>query len=209
MDELKRITAKNIIRLRTRAGLTQTELGNLLSYSDKSVSKWERAEGIPDAYVLKKMSEIFGVTVDALLSEPEEIAEAAPEATEAQPEEIPEEISASPGRSFSSKVVTTIALMGIWTAALLLFVVFWMLGKILWQVFILAVPISLVTLLVLNSVWEGGRYNQWIIGALVFSVIAGVYFLLYWCNPWQLFLLVPPAELLVALGFRVKQRKSP
>ena len=68
MDDLKFITASNIINLRTQAGMTQTELGNLLSYSDKSVSKWERAEAVPDAYVLKKLSEIFGVTVDDLLS---------------------------------------------------------------------------------------------------------------------------------------------
>ena len=47
--------------------MTQAQLAELLNYSDKSVSKWERAEAVPDAYVLKHMSEIFGVTVDYLL----------------------------------------------------------------------------------------------------------------------------------------------
>ena len=68
MEDLKVITASNIINLRTAKGLTQAELGELLNYSDKSVSKWERAEAVPDAYVLKKMSEIFGVSVDYILS---------------------------------------------------------------------------------------------------------------------------------------------
>jgi len=68
MDDLKVITASNIINLRTAKGMTQAELGELLNYSDKSVSKWERAEAVPDAYVLKKMSEIFGVTVDYILN---------------------------------------------------------------------------------------------------------------------------------------------
>ena len=68
MDDLKYTTASNIINLRQKAGMTQSELAALINYSDKSVSKWERAEAVPDAYVLKKMSEIFGVTVDYLLS---------------------------------------------------------------------------------------------------------------------------------------------
>ena len=67
MEDLKVITASNIINLRTAKGLTQAELGEMLSYSDKSVSKWERAEAVPDAYVLKHMSEIFGVSVDEIL----------------------------------------------------------------------------------------------------------------------------------------------
>ena len=60
MDELKLIFASNLIRLRTAAGMTQAELGEQLNYSDKSISKWERGEAIPDAAVLKRMSEIFG-----------------------------------------------------------------------------------------------------------------------------------------------------
>ena len=49
--------------------MTQAELGEQLNYSDKSISKWERGEAIPDAAVLKRMSELFGVTVDYLLNE--------------------------------------------------------------------------------------------------------------------------------------------
>ena len=55
MDELKLIFASNLIRLRTAAGMTQAELGEQLNYSDKSISKWERGEAIPDAAVLKRM----------------------------------------------------------------------------------------------------------------------------------------------------------
>ena len=68
LTELKLVTASNIINQRTKAGMTQAELGAKLNYSDKSVSKWERGEAIPDAYVLSEMAELFGVTVDYLLS---------------------------------------------------------------------------------------------------------------------------------------------
>jgi len=68
LAELKLITASNIINLRTAHGLTQAELGAKLNYSDKTISKWERGEAIPDAYVLTQIAELFGVTVDDLLS---------------------------------------------------------------------------------------------------------------------------------------------
>ena len=68
LSELKLIFASNLIRLRTQAGMKQAELGAQLNYSDKSVSKWERGEAIPDAYVLTQLAEIFGVSVDALLT---------------------------------------------------------------------------------------------------------------------------------------------
>ena len=64
LSELKLISASNIIKLRTQKGMTQAELGAILNYSDKTISKWERGEAIPDAYVLLQMAEIFGVSVD-------------------------------------------------------------------------------------------------------------------------------------------------
>ena len=68
MDELKAAFAANLIRLRSAAGMTQAELGEALHYSDKAVSKWERAESVPDAFVLTELGRLFGVSVDQLLS---------------------------------------------------------------------------------------------------------------------------------------------
>ena len=72
MDDLKKVVANNLIHLRQKSGMTQAELGEKLNYSDKTVSKWERAESLPDAYVLKQLSEIFDVSVDLLLGPHEE-----------------------------------------------------------------------------------------------------------------------------------------
>ena len=192
MDDLKIITASNIIKLRTQAGLTQMELAEQLNYSDKSVSKWERAESVPDAYVLKRMSEIFGVSVDYLLSAHDEW------------KVVPE-----PDRAASKRVITTIAIVGIWTAALLAFIVCWLMGRLVWLIFVYAVPVSLITLLVLHSVWEAGKFNYWIIAALVLSLIAVMYLTALEQNWWQLFLLAIPAELVVFLSSRIKKgRKS-
>ena len=69
MDELKKTVAKNITALRTSQHMTQFELGEMINYSDKAISRWERGEAVPDAYVLLQLAGIFGVTVDYLLAD--------------------------------------------------------------------------------------------------------------------------------------------
>ena len=69
MKDYRTIIAENLTRLRTASHLTQAELADKLSYSDKAVSKWERGESIPDVTVLKTVADLYGVTVDYLLAE--------------------------------------------------------------------------------------------------------------------------------------------
>lgn len=66
MNDVKSIIAKNITELRLLNNLTQMELAEKLNYSDKTISKWERAESSPDISVLVEMAKLFGVTLDYL-----------------------------------------------------------------------------------------------------------------------------------------------
>ena len=193
MDDLKYTTASNIINLRQKAGMTQSELAGLINYSDKSVSKWERAEAVPDAYVLKKMSEIFGVTVDYLLS----------------PHDGWDQDPRQKKPLYSNQVIILLSVTGVWMLALILFISLWMLGNLVWIIFIYAILFSMLVLLVLNSVLEQGRHNYLIIGALVLSIVASLYFsFLYFGkqNYWQLYLLLAPAWLVVFLTSRLRKR---
>lgn len=193
MDELKLIFASNLIRLRTAAGMTQAELGEQLNYSDKSISKWERGEAIPDAAVLKRMSEIFGVTVDYLLNEHD--------AWQPGPE------PAACDRSHHAIIL--VALMGIVTLAVLVFVVLWLwLGAVEWIVFACFVPAAVITYLVLNSVFSGGRGNLYVVLGLVASIFAVGYLVLlrFGMNFWQLFLIVIPAEAVVYFSFHIRAK---
>ena len=67
--ELKKIIAKNLVTYRKQAHLTQAELAEKINYSDKNVSKWERAEGVPDVLVMCQLAELYGVTVNDFLTE--------------------------------------------------------------------------------------------------------------------------------------------
>ena len=62
--ELRPIVARNIAACRKQAGMTQAELAEKLNYSDKTISKWERAEGLPDLVVSQNIAELFGVPLD-------------------------------------------------------------------------------------------------------------------------------------------------
>ena len=187
MDERKATIASNLIRLRLAAGMTQAELGEKLNYSDKSISKWERGDVTTDVFVLMQIAEIFGVDVDYLLKPHNEIEPAiynkpANEAT------------------YTTNMITLVTILGIWTVALFVFVILWICGMVVWLGFVYAVPVSLITFLVLNSVWNGGKKNRYIIAALVLSIIATVYLTFLGRNLWQLWLMAIPSLLLVFLG---------
>ena len=64
--EFKQLVAKRIAYYRKKEGITQGQLAKILNYSDKSVSKWERGDGLPDAYVLYQIAAHFGVTMNEL-----------------------------------------------------------------------------------------------------------------------------------------------
>ena len=194
MNDFKKIVAKNITALRTSLGMTQTQMGEELNYSDKSVSKWERGESLPDVYVLKHIADLAGVTVDWLLSE-HDGDESAPAA---RPESKP--------HRYSRRFISLTVLAGIWALAVLIFVILWITGLVAWQVFIYAVPVSLITMLVLNSVWGSRENNLYIISGIVWGVIGSVYLSFLDNNWWQLFLLGIPAQIIIILAFSIKNR---
>ena len=66
-QDLAVIIGKNITRLRKMADMTQLELAEKLNYSDKSVSKWEQGNGVPDIRILMQIAVLFGVTLDDLV----------------------------------------------------------------------------------------------------------------------------------------------
>ena len=193
LSDLKLVTAGNIINLRTAHGLTQAELGAKLNYSDKTISKWERGEAIPDAYVLTQMAELFGVTVDELLSEHNKW-------------EPPVDEDELPGPSYSVEVLISLVLIGVFTAGLAVFVTLWMLGIIEWRVFLVTLSVGILVYMILDCVFLHARHLQYILGAFVLSLFVLVYFFLHQYRPWQLFLVAVPAEVLVFLGCNLRRR---
>lgn len=59
---------KRIAALRKEKGMTQEELAEKLGVSPQAVSKWENGQSCPDISLLPRLSAIFGVTTDLLLT---------------------------------------------------------------------------------------------------------------------------------------------
>ncbi len=190
MDELKAIFASNLIKLRTEAGLTQAELGEKIHYSDKSVSKWERAEAIPDAYVLTLLAAEFGVTVNDLLTDDGK--------WEPEVEELRKSVT------YSRLFIVLCAIAGIWCFAIVSFVVLWIVSGLNWTVLLTAIPLTLITVLVFNSIWNHGHRNMYIIGLIVLCLILLLFLVLH---QWQIFLVLIPAEIVVYLACNIRKQK--
>lgn len=62
------ITGATIKRLREARGITQQQLADEIGVSDKAVSKWETAKGLPDITLIEPLSKVLGVSVMELMS---------------------------------------------------------------------------------------------------------------------------------------------
>jgi|GEM_PF-3155677 len=71
--EFRTKISDQLIIYRKTFGYTQLELAEKINYSDKSISKWERAESMPDVYVLSQIAEVYGITVSDLIGETEPV----------------------------------------------------------------------------------------------------------------------------------------
>ena len=59
---------KHIAELRKEKGYTQKSLSEMVYVGEKTVSKWERGVVAPDISMIKTLSNVFGVSVDEMLS---------------------------------------------------------------------------------------------------------------------------------------------
>jgi len=187
VDELKHNVSKNILYLRTNNKMTQYELGEALSYSDKAVSKWERGEAVPDAYVLKKLGALFNVSVDYLLEKHDE-----------------HELKAVKRPRFDRRIISLISFIGTWTLAIIIFAILWFLGSPQWLVFIYALPVSIIVMIALTAVWSKRKTKVFFISILVWSIIAALYLTFINQNWWLLFVIGLPAQIIILLSFKIR-----
>ena len=66
MDQIK--IGKFISECRKKQNLTQAELSDKLSITDRAVSKWETGRAMPDSSLMLELCEILKITVNDLLS---------------------------------------------------------------------------------------------------------------------------------------------
>ena len=191
MDKLNKIIAENIAFLRTTNKMTQLELAEKLNYSDKAVSKWERGESIPDVRVLMSIASIFGVNINYLVED-----------------HGLEELPLIPKKKINVKVVTIISVVGLWTAALLAFLVCQMAANMqIFDIFVYTVPATFIMLIVFNCIWNEKKrfFNFILISLLWWDALLTVWYI---SPAWvSVFWLGAPVQIIIALGFMIVKKK--
>ena len=205
MEDLKLIISKNIVMLRRRDGMTQFELAQRLNYSDKAVSKWERGESVPDIAVLKALADMFGVTVDYLITDGHSDGE-----TCADEQEIRRAAQEKKHRMHT--VITSMSVMLVWVVATLLFVIFdASLGNsnANYLILVYAVVASMLVWLVFNSIWHNKRRNYLIISCLMWSLLCAIHISVSigGFDLWQIYLLGIPGQLIILLWSKMLKKK--
>ena len=202
-EKLKNQLGANIVSYRKRAHMTQAALAEKLNYTDKAVSKWERGESVPDVMTLVQLAELFGVSVNDLLVDPN----ALPENTGKVEKAMEKVVQKTLKRNADKRIILSLSSLLVWFVALLLFVILSSLDvPDSWVAFIYALPVNAVVLLSLRSAWRDFRWNQFLVSAIMWGGLLSLYMTLLlfadW-DMWKLFLLGVPGQIAVLLWFRM------
>lgn len=207
-EKLKTQLGMNIAAYRKRLGLTQLGLAEKLNYSDKAVSKWERGESMPDVLTLVQLAEVFDITVNDLLCDPNEL----PKEVSKVEQVMSMAVEKATKRRANKRIILNLSSLCVWFVALLLFVIVSSLDiPKSWMAFVYALPADCIVRLSLRSAWHDFRRNQWLVTGIMWGVILSIYLTLqvfFNLNIWKLFLLGIPGQLAIFLAFRLRINKK-
>lgn len=207
-EKLKTQLGANIAALRKRSGMTQAVLAERINFSDKAVSKWERGESIPDVLTLMELANVFEVSVDALLRDPNALPENVGKVEQVMGKAVEKTLK----RKADKRIIAGLCTVLVWFVALLIFVVLssFEISKT-WLSFFYAVPVNCIVLLVLRSAWRDFRSNRWLITGIMWGFLVSVYMtvlVLAQINLWKIFLLGIPGQIAILLWFRMFRKVS-
>ena len=192
---LENIIAENLAYYRKASGLTQLELAERLNYSDKSISKWERAEGMPDIFVLKALADFYGIRVDDFYRE--------------EKRHLP--MSKTSRRWFIVGLTETL----LWLVFGLVYVVMSLVipGAFhWWLIFLYAATASFILALVWSCIYHKKFYQLISTSGLIWSGIASIFLTMLMTsnvqNLWLLFLVGIPLQGLAVLWYFLKKNKE-
>lgn len=191
MDNLKQTIADNLAFLRKKSKMTQLELAQKLNYSDKSISKWEHGETLPDIEVLQKLAQLYNVSLDYIVSD--------------APKEEKEKFFKKNQNKQNQIIITLLAISFVWILATVIFVYSSFIGaKKYWLIYIWAIPICFIITLYFNKIWGKHKYNFYIMSGLLWSLLLSFYLQFLSYNIFLIFLVGVPVQIAIILWSQIK-----
>lgn len=213
-EKLRKQIGANIVSYRKRNGMTQARLAERLNYSDKAVSKWERGESVPDVLTLVQLAELFDISVNDLLQDPNELPGNPGRMERVMGAAVEKTLKRKPNKSIILMLSSTL----VWFIALLLFVILSLLDvDKSWLAFFYALPADAIVMLSLRSAWQDFRWNRALISVIMWGGLLSLFASLLafidvslWTRLWKLFLLGIPGQIAILLWFEMyrKPRKE-
>ena len=201
MKSLKQVVGENLIALRKANHLTQFELAEKMNYSDKSISKWENGDTLPDLETLNELCKFYGVTLDYLTHE----------VHENKTQFVIEDKKMIVNKAMIVALIDSI----IWMIATIIFVYSILLkkGEPYWPIFIYAVPVTcLVTAIFCRNYFRMTRKGYFVIWTiLIWAGISSAFFAILYNRDiavWPLFLLGIPAQVSLSIWTFIKKIKT-
>lgn len=192
-EQLRSNIAKNISELRKASEITQAELAEKLNYSDKSISKWERGDGVPDVVVLQKIADLFGVTLNDIVSDEK------PKLPRKKP-------------YLTNRIVIPLLSVGVvFLVASIAFFVLRLLdvwSEMSWILFVYAVPVSLVVMLIFSELWWNLLARLLTFSGLIWSVFISVRLTFPVDNMNFIFIIAAILQVITALWFVIRFRSK-
>lgn len=199
MEELRKIIGENLAELRKEKKLTQLELADHFNYSDKTVSKWEKGDILPDIETLYQLCEFYGVTLD-YLTHP------------GSKDEKSDFIKQDNARKRKNNIVSSAMMVTIvWMIFTIVYVFILMReGRSLWTLFVWGAPATSLVIVFTNILYFHKRIAYFIgFSLFVWSLIAAFYLqFLPIVNAWPLFLVGIPAEIILILWANIIPTKK-
>ena len=161
-EEFKELFASRLTEMRKKNNMTQLQLAEALNYSDKAISKWERAESVPDAYTITKIASLLSCKPGYLLGFTDEITDAAEE-----PETKKKKI-----KSAVSIFVPLISVAGIFFVASVIFLVLRTLpttSAYAPYIYFTGVPPMFIVLIVFSFIWWNRPLQFVCVSGLIWS----------------------------------------
>ncbi|MBR5569492.1 MAG: helix-turn-helix transcriptional regulator [Oscillospiraceae bacterium] len=207
-EKLRFQLGANIASYRKHFGLTQAGLAEKLNYSDKAVSKWERGESMPDVQTLVQLAELFEVTVNDLLVDPNALPENPGKIGRVMENAVEKRLKRKADKSIILKLCSVLT----WFVALLVFVVLSSLDvPKSWVAFVYAIPVNAIVELSMRSAWHDFRRNKLLISTIAWGTLLSLFVSLWVFNNvqvWRIFLLGIPGQIAIFLWFRMFRKTS-
>ena len=158
---------------------------------------------MPDVLTLTQLAELYGVTVDDLLSDPN----ALPENTSKVEKVMEKAVEKTLKRKADKGMILGLSSLLVWFVALLLFVVVSSLDvPYSWIAFIYAIPADAIVMLSLRSAWKAFRWNKTLVSVMVWGCrrcIDMSLLVFLKVNIWKIFLLGIPGQIAIFMWFRM------